>query len=134
MTAEAAARPTVLGACRQGRRASAGGRHLEARQFHGACPGTVFSRPGEVPVRCGCHCHRDGMAGPMAEALAGARRQRMLDAGVDPDARSRERDGRRFCRHDHEMTEQNTGPRGEFRACKREASRRCKARRAEGNA
>lgn len=101
-------------------------------QWHAACKGRFHSRPGQPVVECRCLCH--AVAGRDIHAeIREAKRQRLIAAGLDPDATTpRRHKDRGFCKHDHEMTPENTGPRGECRACKREASARCKARQREG--
>jgi hypothetical protein len=68
----------------------------------------------------------------VAAEVKKARLERLMAAGVPlPGQGGGSARERGVCRHDHVMTEENTGPRGECRACKREASARCKARKRE---
>lgn len=128
-------RRPVFGKCRHANElVRRGAREGDPRveRWHDECPGRAFSRPGEPVRECACPCH--AVARPtLAQRVDGARRERMIAAGIDPDAPSAKRD-KGFCRHNHEMTPDNTGPRGECRTCKRDASQRCKARRAEREA
>lgn len=98
--------------------------------FHDACRGRFYDGLDKPSTVCDCLCHEAQVVPTMQEAVAKARRDRMIAAGIDPDAPARGRGDRQFCRHEHEMTTDNTGPRGECRTCKRESSQRCKARRA----
>lgn len=121
-------RLTLHGKCRAAADQSRRGNPRASSGFHGACPGQLVV-VGTATLKCECPCHAAAKRRPsLEEAVRAARRERMVAAGVDPDAPARGRGDRRFCRHDHEMTEDNTGPRGECRTCKREASARCKAR------
>ena len=120
----------MSGKCRHGQAVQArpGARPGAGREWHAECPGHAVAAGGVV-LRCECRCH--GAARDVRQEIAAAKRMRLVAAGIDPDAGSRRSKERGFCRHDHEMTPENTGPRGECRECKRVASARCKARRSE---
>lgn len=76
---------------------------------------------------CLCPCH--GVTRDWRSDVRAARRAFLVSQGLDPNPKPGPRgDGK--CVNDHELTDENVGPRGECRACKREASRRCKARKA----
>ena len=96
-----------------------------ARQ-HGPREGMAFHRRCQ-DARCVCTCHVQQT--PIADRIAEAKKAKLRAAGIDPEAGPRRAKERGYCRHNHEMTPKNTGPRGECRACKRISSARCKAAR-----
>jgi hypothetical protein len=111
----------LSGLCEAGAAHTRRGLLADALGFHLACAG----------ARCLCACHSRGGPETVDQAVSRLKRQRMLDAGIDPDAPPTKRAKERgFCRWEHEMTPENTGPRGECRSCKRIASQRCKERKA----
>lgn len=124
----------LSGKCRHAAAVTMKSGAAKAAPWHRECRGRVHTRPGGPVMECECLCHGSGPR-DLRDEIADARRERLVAAGLDPDApdpkKSRERG---YCKHDHEMTPENAGPRGECRACKREASARCKARKSQESA
>jgi hypothetical protein len=112
-------------------------------RFHKRCHGAYLLPLGKVN-RCACLCHT-GDEEPLdtdAEIRAArlARELRSLPpqmtrppelAGVVKPAGQSAGPVKDKCSHGHAMTPENTGPRGVCRACKRDASKRAKDKKAK---
>jgi hypothetical protein len=117
----------LSGSCRHARTEAGRVRLKAAAGFHAECRGRWHTKPGEAATVCGCPCHRKREI-DLAAVLAEARKARHEASGIDLNAKP-PRSMRSHCRHGHELTPENTGPKGDCRLCKRASSARAKAKR-----
>lgn len=120
---------SISGKCRHARTEAHRGNLKSAAGFHAACPGKAHSRPGQTAVVCLCPCHRDTQT-DLAREIEQARHTRQIIAGINLDA-TPPKVPRTKCRNNHEMTPENTGPKGDCRTCKRVSSAKSKKRKKE---
>lgn len=119
----------ISGMCRTAAAAAQRGSLKAAAGFHASCHGRWHTKPGETSKACVCPCHRPTDVG-LADQLTAARTARQKAAGVDLSAKP-PKVPRTHCRNEHEMTSENTGPKGDCRKCKRISSAKSKKRKKE---